>query len=598
MDEYISGTIAHIRKSDKTGQGIKEHSINTAELCKLAAANLHLENLAFLIGLLHDMGKCTQSFTKYLKIKTGIEVGSAIKGEVHHSPVGAIFSYERWYGSNSDSNLTAQIIAMVIYAHHSGFMDVLKLSGESPLFHALNQNKNQIHYDEAVGNYLDIVVGVDMLDGLFKKSTEEICAVMSNLAVYKSRTYIIFGLIAREMLSILVDSDRHDSACFEYGVDPFKSDPETDWKPSIEALDNKLLSLPKGKLSALRGKISDACFSASKLNDKIFGLTVPTGGGKTFSSLRFALNYANLHQKERIFYIIPFNTILDQNAKDMRDALGDTLRILEHHSNVVFEDNCDEDEIENYRILTERWTGCDLVLTSMVQFLNCLYSSKNSDARRMCRLSNSVIVFDEIQALPKKCTVLFETAINFLTIVCDCTVVMCTATQPEMIFKLPMKEMLPDPASLYKVLRRTRLIDESKVALTTEAAIIKARDLIDRHGSVLFIVNTKRMAKAIYDGIKNTGVTAKYLSTDMCAAHRLQVLDEIKRHDRKKPLFCVSTALIEAGINISFPCVIRSLAGMSSIIQAAGRCNRNSELPEGQLGHVYICRLADENLRN
>ena len=597
MYEYNDGKIAHIRKSDKKLQGIKEHSINTAKLCKQTAKNIHLENLGYLIGILHDMGKCTQIFSTYLKIKNGIKAGRAIKGDVHHSPIGAIFAYERWYGLTSERKLTAQIITMVIYAHHSGFMDVITLSGESPLYDALKQDKEPLCYEEAVKNYLNYVADLDTLDNLFDNATEEIKTFLSVLGENKSKIPIIYGLLAREMLSILVDSDRFDSACFEFDENPFQTEPKTNWEAAIKALDEKLSNIPKSKLSDIRREISDACFSASSLPGRIFRLTVPTGGGKTFSSLRFALNYAKMHQLESIFNIIPYNTILDQNAADMRDALGNTVRILEHHSNVVFEEDRSKGEIENYRILTERWFGCDIILTSMVQFLNSIYTNKNTDARRMCRLSNSVIIFDEIQALPKKCIALFESVINFLTIVCGCTVVLCTATQPKLLFKFEPKEIMPNPARLFSTLRRTQLINESQVAISTEAAIIKSKDLLDRHGSVLFVVNTKKMAKAIYDGIKNTDVKACYLSTDMCPAHRLEVLNEIKNYKGDKPLFCVSTALIEAGINISFPCVIRSLAGLSSIIQATGRCNRNAELPDGQYGQVYIWKLADESLK-
>lgn len=598
MYDNTGGMTAHIRKSDKKYQHIKEHLNNTAKLCFLAAKELKLDYLAQLIGKLHDMGKCTENFTEYLEIQNGIKKGYAVRGEIHHSPAGAIYAYEHWYNNTIEQKMTAQIIAMVIFAHHSGFMDVLTLSGESPLSDALKRDKNQLHYEEAVGNFLTIVAGTAELDELFLKAVDDIKGVIDKLKSQNSMSMMICGLIAREMLSILVDSDRYDSACFEYDCDPFQKEPPTDWSPAIEALEKYLSEIPIGKLSGLRNEISDVCYNASNSQDKIFRLTIPTGGGKTFSSLRFALNYAKTNHSERIFYIIPFNTILDQNAKDIRIALKDTLRILEHHSNVVFENENISNEIENYRILTERWTGIDLILTSMVQFMECFYSRQNSDARRMCRLSKSVIIFDEIQALPKKCINLFEKAIDFLTAVCGCTVVLCTATQPELEFKLPIMEMFPHPERLFYTLRRTQLVDETAIALTTDAAIAKSKELLCRYGAVLFIVNTKAMAKEIYDGIKSADVTALHLSTDMFPAHRLEILDNIKNSDRNKPLFCVSTALIEAGINISFPCVIRSLAGMSSIIQASGRCNRNSELPDGTYGHVYIWKLADENLGN
>lgn len=227
-------------------------------------------------------------------------------------------------------------------------------------------------------------------------------------------------------------------------------------------------------------------------------LTVPTGGGKTLSSLRFALGHA-ARGMERIFYVIPFNTILDQNARDIREALDGYDGILEHHGNVVVED---EGERMHYRRLTERWDS-RIILTSMVQFLNALYRRENTNARRMHRLTRSVIVFDEIQALPRRCKVLFERAVNFLVLNCGCTVLLCTATQMEFdnIVMPNGNELMGDEkelSRLYDALTRVRWNPELRAGLTNADAARKLQNLMRSHGSVLAIVNTKAVAWDVY----------------------------------------------------------------------------------------------------
>lgn len=211
------------------------------------------------------------------------------------------------------------------------------------------------------------------------------------------------------------------------------------------------------------------CEEASARMSGVYRLTVPTGGGKMLSSLRFALRDAACGSMERIFYVIPFNTILDQNARDMRKALGGYDSILEHHGNVVVEE---EGEQMQYRRLTERWDS-RIILTSMVQFLNALYRCENSNARRMHHLTRSVIVFDEIQALPRKCKVLFERAVNFLVQKCGCTVLLCTTTQMEFTnIAIPEdNELMGDErelTQLYDALTRARWIPELNKSLTNE----------------------------------------------------------------------------------------------------------------------------------
>lgn len=583
---------AHFNKQTQCEQSLTDHSRNAAELTGFRLAAVRFRYTGYFTGLLHDLGKGTERFNAYIHAPDKYR-----RGEIHHAPSGAIFVYERWYlkAKSPVEKLAAQIIAMVIYGHHGGLMDVIAQNGEELLKNALGQDKRALGYDEAVANFLAETAKIDELDELFKKSVDEVSDFSATLrkSCRKERIRLFISLLSRLLLSALVDSDRFDSACFEYSADPFAARNDPDWSAALAALDNKLAGFPcANEIDRIRKKISDECFTAAKKDGNVFRLTVPTGGGKTFSSLRFAPERAVSHKNvNRIFYVIPFNTILDQNARDIRGALGNTIDILENHSNVIF-DADDSDGFEEYTRLTERWDA-DLVLTSMVRFMDSIYGKSNTDARRMSALIGSVLIFDEVQALPITCRALFECAVDFLTEFCGCTVVLCTATQPVTDLDNKPEEITGDVERLFSSMKRVNIHDETQKMLSAEDAAERLSGLIGKYGSLLMIVNTKPMARKLYELMKDR-VTSVHLSTGMYPEHRLRLIDRIKSRDKSKPFFCVSTSLIEAGINISFPCVVRSLAGLGSILQAAGRCNRNGECDRGE---VFVWQL-DENLRN
>ncbi|MBS3995359.1 MAG: CRISPR-associated helicase Cas3', partial [Alkaliphilus sp.] len=337
-------------------------------------------------------------------------------------------------------------------------------------------------------------------------------------------------------------------------------------------------------------------------------LSVPTGGGKTLSSLRYALEHAKKFNKDRIFYIIPFTTIIDQNAKEIKAILGHEDMILEHHSNYFADYSHDEDDgQENYELLTERWDS-PIILTTMVQFLDTLFSGGTQGVRRMHNLANSVIIFDEIQAIPIKCINMFNSAINFLSNICNATIILCTATQPllsatEMPLKLSENpNIISDIHEKFKQFKRVNLVDKTIVG-GYDAASLKEfiLDKMEHVKSVLVIVNTKNSAKEVFAELKkaNTDLPEEkrylifHLSTNMCPSHRMKILEDMREKLRRERVICVSTQLIEAGINISFECVIRSLAGLDNIAQAAGRCNRHGER---DCSDVYIVNVDGENV--
>lgn len=599
--------IAHKRECDGKEQTCGEHSRNVSELCYILAKKVRLVKLAKLCGLLHDYGKFLQDFGDYLR-KTGSK-------HPLHAGLGALYVWKRWGESanTASERRTAQILSLCIYGHHAGLPDCLDVSGHSPFLDGLRE-QNMDYYVEAMENFYQEAASAEELDQLFREACRELDEFEMDHYSFE------WGMLVRLLLSILVDADRWDTACFEYDTDPFDAlrEDDVDWGDLLSRLETYLETFPKeGELAKIRRDISEWCKTAGEWGPGIYSLSVPTGGGKTYSSLRWALTQAERNGYERIFYVISMNTILDQNAQDIRTALRGYPSILEHHSNVVLEDEEDED---NYHRLTERW-GSRLILTSLVQFLDTLFRKENSKARRMHQLANSVLVFDEIQTLPPKCRELFKQAIQFLVRYCHCTVLLCTATQPEL--GLEAKELVPDVKALYRKLKRVTYIPQLKARKYDDAAFVLA-SFVQERNSVLMVVNTKEAAWNIFQRLfSNLGeegyglltierglseqelkkcaqecgeneILCVHLSTLMCPAHRKEILRWIKIWlSEKKLVCCVSTTLIEAGINVSFPIVVRSVAGIPSMIQAAGRCNRNCEK---DTGYVYLWYLAEEKL--
>lgn len=367
-------------------------------------------------------------------------------------------------------------------------------------------------------------------------------------------------------------------------------------------------------INRLRSDISHQCKLAAQRPSGIYRLSVPTGGGKTLSSLRYALEHARLYDKDRIFYIIPYTTIIDQNAKEIRDILKRDDLILEHHSNVVREKhtgNIERDESETeYQLLSERWSS-PIILTTMVQFLNSLYEGGTASPRRMHRLKNAVLIFDEIQAIPANCMHLLTNALNFLSHFCSSTVLLCTATQPELSeIERPLKlnsnsEIIGNMDDVFRSFQRTCVIDSRMDGGYSMPELCKF--MMEKLGDLrtcLTIFNTKHQAEQFFKEIdqwnKDQSPAEQFnvfhLSTGHCPAHRKDLLSQIRHLLPDKKVICISTQLIEAGVDISFQCVIRALAGMDSIAQAAGRCNRHKEY-EG-CRNVYIVNIAGENLKH
>ncbi len=620
--------IAHIRKKDKKKQLLRTHLREASQQAEGFAAKIGLPEIGRILGLLHDFGKASQEYQDYLRTQEGLinpdedNYSKAKRGEVDHSTAGAQLVFEKLANRGVEGKILAQLLALAIASHHSGLIDCLKPDGFNEFKRRIEKSYDDTNFAEArrklpdIEKELDEILAQPIEKQFFAKIFEEMKEPDDN-----SKLNLVFkqGLMARFLLSCLLEADRLNTADFEHpGNEAIRNYGKyVPWDALIERLEakyaeyaEKTANMPPGRaleVNQLRAQVAQACLEAANKPKGIYQLTVPTGGGKTEASLRFALHQARAHKMERIFYIVPYITIIDQNADKIRAILEKEEErgkvVLEHHSNFVPPD----DTRYRHNLLAENWDS-PIVFTTQVQFLEALFGYGTRDARRMHQLANSVIIFDEVQTLPIRITHMFTTALRFLTHDCGATVVLCTATQPPLdtlpnmyrSLKISQEQkIIQDDAALFLQLKRVEVHDARKPGGLTNADIADlAERALQEKGSVLIVVNTRPSALALYQEIKvrNLGAEVYHLSTNMCPAHRMAVLDRhIKRKLKaKEPVICVSTQLIEAGVDIDFGAVIRSLAGLDSIAQAAGRCNRHGEREDG--GNVWVVNPQEENL--
>jgi CRISPR-associated endonuclease/helicase Cas3 len=621
--------VAHWRKSDDEPQPLAKHLEQAADIAEKLAAKVGLSEIGKIMGLLHDFGKASKAYQDYLRTKEGKvspdEDGysEAKRGEVDHSTAGAQLVYEKLANRGQEGKILAQFLALAIASHHSGLIDCLKPDGFNEFQRRIEKEDANTHLEEARKKLPDIEKQLDeiLAQPIEKHFYQVVFESMTEASDSKDTRWFKRGLLARFLLSCVLEADRLNTADFEHPNNEAIRNygKYVHWDVLIERLEaryaeyaQKTAQMEPGRaleVNQLRAQVAQACLEAAGKPKGIYQLTVPTGGGKTEASLRFALHHARTHQMDRVFYIVPYITIIDQNADKIRDILERADErgkvVLEHHSNFVPED----DTRYRHNLLAENWDA-PIVFTTQVQFLEALFGSGTRDARRMHQLANSVIIFDEVQNVPLKITHMFNAALRFLTHDCGAMVVLCTATQPP-LDKLPNEyrrltiapeyQIIQNPEQLFEKLKRVEVHDERKPGGWTNAEIADlAERALQEKGSVLIVVNTRPSALAVYQKIKNRklGAALYHLSTNMCAAHREDVLEkEIKpklNPKTKEPVICVSTQLIEAGVDIDFGAVIRSLAGLDSIAQSAGRCNRHGTREDG--GSVWVVNPQEENL--
>ena len=640
--------IAHLRKSDEQIQSVQAHLKETAALAKVFAQKLNLESAGELLGLMHDFGKYSRKFQKYIHDKTGLfnpdlddEESTPDGSKVDHSTAGAQWVYRelRKFGAEQGiGELFGQMLGLCIASHHGeGLIDCLDGEGnaiwkkrfekEDELTHLAECEQNA---DEAIQQKAHELVGENLIRSLLNA----VKPILSGQTTNNKIKEFYLGCLTRFLFSCLIDADRINSSDFEREAQKEirRLAEKPDWQSAIDKLETHLASFEnRYPIDEIRRQISDDCLKRAVDSQGIYTLTVPTGGGKTLASLRYALHHAQKHNLDRIIYIIPYTSIIDQNAEAVRKIYclnpkdnGDSCRVcsecekwvLEHHSNLEPEKQSWQD-----KLLSENWDK-PIVFTTMVQFLDAWFGGGTRGARHIHPMTNSVLIFDEIQTLPVKCVHLFCNVLNWLTTFGKSTAVVCTATQPLLgesglrnfpegkresiaargLLRLPENAEImgkhQDLDKLFDELSRVEIQFNEKVGgWNVEEAGTFLLKQFQVAQNCLFIVNTKKWAQELYQYCKAQNVPSEtlfHLSTNQCAAHRKTIFDAIKaRLKNKEPVICISTQLIEAGVDISMACVIRALGGLDSIAQAAGRCNRHGE-KKGK-GQVWVLNLQEQD---
>lgn len=546
--------IAHKRgESDNVDQPLIEHLKNVSELSEKFAKCLNLSDYAEIIGMLHDIGKYSNRFQQRINGNDRIKVD--------HSTCGAQEAVKR--------KLT--MASFCIAGHHGGIPDI---GGRAD-----NENDST-------------------LQGRLKKNTEDFSAWVNEIDSSKFKSIsepftndrIPYTFILRFLFSCLVDADYLDTENFmSNGAVSRDSGDELSFLLSLLNNHIEKWQNPSGKLNILRTQMLNECIKVGQNNsNKLFTLTVPTGGGKTISSMAFALNYAVKRRKKRIIYVIPYTSIIEQNAEVFRKIFG-IKNVLENHSNVDLNNLDDETKVQ-MMLAAENWDS-PIVVTTAVQFFESMFSNKPSKCRKIHNNADSVVIFDEAQMLPLDYLLPCATAIRQLADNYNSAVVLCTATQPNFQSilnltdkknELQLTEICKSSQNLTDDFRRVNFKYEDKLEDDEIALELK------QCNQVLCIVNKKAHAQKIYSMIGESDENF-HLSTYMYPAHRQRVLEKIrKRLDENKPCRVVSTSLIEAGVDIDFPTVYRAISGIDSILQAGGRCNRENKRNSSEcIVHIF-----------
>jgi CRISPR-associated endonuclease/helicase Cas3 len=575
-DEYRT------RLPESEWQLLKDHLRNVEKLANDFADPLGLASEARVAGRLHDLGKYRTEFQEYLRQQR--RAGT----ETHHAIYGAAYAFHREW----------PLQAFAVAGHHAGIPDQPDLHGAI----------DGARYDARKRAEALAPLAQGELGPLSYSPSAKIQRAI------EAEDTLALEFATRMVFSALVDADRLDTALWPNEASP---DDELD-STSIGGLldrvlrerDRKRLSKAEAKrdaaLNRLRNDVFDACLKAATLQPGFFSLTVPTGGGKTLSAMAFALAHAKANGMRRVIVVIPFLSIIEQNARVYREVLGDDV-ILEHHSAASEPDDKDEEEKAALETATENWDA-PIIVTTSVQFLESLFADRPAKCRKLHRIAKSVIIFDEVQTLPTHLLAPVLNVFRELQSNYGVSFVFSSATQPAFrkTAQLPdgftpeqMREIAPEPLQLFRALRRVDY-HFPKTEETLDWPELAQQLAAERQA--LCVVNLRRHAATLWEQVRNCVPDANkmavfHLSSSLCAQHRLDVLDRVRRLLATGcPCRLVSTQLIEAGVDVDFPIVWRAMGPLDSIVQVAGRCNREGRLPDGQFGQVHVFTPADNGL--
>ncbi len=542
--------LAHMNDKGEE-QLLKEHLEGTASLCGQFADSFGACEWGYCCGLLHDIGKYSLKFQRRLQ-------GSDER--VDHATAGAKVCWDKkgMYG----------FLSYCIAGHHAGLADTGGGNDTGTRGTMRGRMKKKLEDFQAYEKEIQIPL---LKNPPFQPVKGEDIGFFS-------------GMLIRMLYSCLVDADYLDTESFMRGQGI------RDSGEPIPALYEKLMKNISGWLDHVdletingrRTEILKHCLSMGEASKGLFRLTVPTGGGKTVSSLAFALRHGKEHHMSRIIYVIPYTSIIEQNAKVFADILGKD-NVLENHCNVEYNSG---EELKLMELAAENWDK-PVIVTTNVQFFESLFSDRSSKCRKLHNIANSVIIFDEAQMLPgdylKPCISVMEQLLWHY----GCSIVLCTATQPALknLFsqEIEAAELCPRMEEQFAFFKRVSIKNSGKLSEEELIEKLKAEE------QALCILNTKKCTQRIYESVKDEGVY--HLSTSMYPAHRKRVLGEIgERLKKGERCVVVSTSLVEAGVDLDFQTVYRQLAGVDSMIQAAGRCNREGRRPSSQC-FTYVFKL-------
>lgn len=543
--------IAHITASpDYKIQTNAEHSVGVADIAAEFAAEFQMADWGRMLGLLHDRGKESDAFQAYIRRSSGYEPAARASSQKNHSYIGAVLSHrlpqDKFFW-----------LSNAVAGHHRGLYDIdeleLLLQKEIPT--------------EVSRQLPDIPLPIPN----FRLEPQDA------------------SHLSRMLFSCLVDADWLDTERF---MQPEKAALRRKFA-NLKELEMKmqtyceyLASLPATPLNKLRCEIQNKCREAAVWEPGFFDLSVPTGGGKTIASVIWALRHALSHAKKRVIIAIPFTSIIVQTAALLREIFGED-NVIEHHS-AINEAQADERSLR----ACENWDA-PIIVTTNVRLFESMFSNRPSDCRKLHSLVNSVVILDEIQTLPLSLLQPIVNAMRTYTKLFGTSFLFCTASQPILdgerrgcngallngIDPAQIRAIIPKEMDLHAKLRRVNIAIEDSPQTYPSLA-----DILKKHKRVLCVVSSRRNALNLYTELaKDAEIPTFHLSRSMCAAHLLQQIAEIKRllSDPEVAVRVVSTQLIEAGVDIDFPVVYRQLAGLDSILQAAGRCNREGTQDRG-----------------
>lgn len=617
------GFIAHIQKIGEQVlvQPLSEHEVAVSHLAAEFATSFQSSPWVALAGLWHDLGKFREGFQRYIRYCG--DPDAHIEGRVagpdkSHSAAGALWAQQYLQEVDRSSGpVVARVLAYLIAGHHAGLSD---WAGENKSLH------NRFASEEAQRELIS-TCAAPIPSYLLKPDIPLPPIVDLQLHLDNDKVETIpgrFALWVRMLFSCLVDADFLDTESF---MSPSKSGARQGFSCLAameylltEHLDRMMSDVAArgeagSQVNLKRAEVLKACRTKAELLPGVFSLTVPTGGGKTLSSLAFALRHAVLHGKRRVIYAIPYTSIIEQTAEIFRRIFGEE-SVIEHHSNVDVDET---QETARSRLACENWDG-PLIVTTNVQLLESLFANRTSRCRKLHNLVDSVIVLDEAQLLPVAYLQPVVDALRLLVKDYGVTVVLCTATQPALDSRIgfdqakalrgfkagEVREVVDDVPGLYAALERVcvHLPADLNATRTWDSL---AQEIV-HHEAVLAIVGRRADARDLYQQLKAGSPEGLWhLSGLMCAEHRSDTIHAIKaalsnrRQDlslglASKPIRVVSTQLVEAGVDIDFPVVYRAMAGLDSIAQAAGRCNREGRLKRGEV-HVFVPpKLAPQGL--